>query len=474
MRNTAGGSPSGPVHGVAQQLFAATPVNPWCILTGGAFHGDFTPVRYFDLPHDFRATGGHTCLALVYHPSAPPLVRLMTNRWCRSRICRPRYARGAFVLLLATGLNAQAPFAYGGVGFLSASTDITRSYPSLSIADSLRRAEGGTFDADLLHALSRATLPISLTTGLSESLGLGVVFAFTQDELGTERFLLRGSALYKTVYQIAGEMLLVDFGERKQVLRSVSAVMEFVRVTERVPSTRENGNAALAFLQAQDSTSLFRQVADASGLLRSAGSGQCRVQVRSVAVDSLRQWARVSDVDESLFMSRTRRWIATEIARSWSAATQLPMLPWAGSEAVDGRLALRFADARALQLSIPAPDLVLHIDNLRARKITYGKSAAGMSFVYGIVADVVLQDPSSGIDVLRLTVRNAVTKQVPGTQDSQDDWSPLREALRGLLNDLPHALSTNNRDWFATHVIRGDATQAASSLSTLRKRCAAF
>jgi hypothetical protein len=97
-----------------------------------------------------------------------------------------------------------------------------------------------------------------------------------------------------------------------------------------------------------------------------------------------------------------------------------------------------------------------------------------MSFVYGIVADVVLQDPSSGIDVLRLTVRNAVTKQVPGTQDSQDDWSPLREALRGLLNDLPHALSTNNRDWFATHVIRGDATQAASSLSTLRKRCAAF
>ncbi len=366
--------------------------------------------------------------------------------------------------------TAVAP-ALGGVGYLAPNVDIGRAFPSVVAAERQRLSAGSSFDADLREAFRRTSGAMRVDLGLAPDLGIGVVFAFTQESVTSERYIIGEDTVTKFVVQLGGELILADFGASKSLIGAVPAVSEIVRVTRGHASDESFASDALRLVSSQDSTSLFTQAVAASAQLAATATGQCRVQVGRVDVDSLMSVRPNDDRTESDFAQNARRWIASELGRAWLTGTGLPLLPWAGSQAIDGRLALRFADSRALSLSIPPADFLLHIAVRRVRRVPYARSAAGESFVHGLVVQVAMTEPVSTAEVFTLEAKNAVVTVVPALQSARDDWSPVREALRGLLHDLPRALATNDNAWLSTHVVSADGQTQARALSTMRKRC---
>ncbi len=362
------------------------------------------------------------------------------------------------------------PFA--GVGFNGAKNSIRSDFPRLQMADSASAAVGKPLSGMAVASLSTAGAAQKwrLATDIVSALGSGAVFAFTLDDLSVERFRVRGEDQYKIVLQLAGDLMVVDFSGAKTITRAVPATVEYVDVRASPPATEDLALVARSLLAASDSVSLFVQAAHALKTAAGEVVGRCRLQVTGIDVDSLVTWRSTSGEGAT---DPIRRWIAAELARGWIESSGLPFIPYAGTEAIDGRLALRFADATALELELPLPDFALTLEQIRVRRIEQSGNSVGRTIVYGVVGRLRVRDTETWTAVVDLDVRYATAKTIPNLQETVDDWGAIREVVRGLVRGLPRALVEGDRTWLLPRIVGGNIERSIQNLSDLRKRCGA-
>lgn len=365
---------------------------------------------------------------------------------------------------------AEGQLRYAGVGFLAPRFDLPLSFPRLWAADSAARSNHTSPDRTLF-ALVQASNPNSeLSTDLASQIGSGLVFAWDDDETSLERFQVPGrqNDILKFAFRAGGQLLIVDLAGGKQVIASIPVSTEYISVVDSPPSTMEIASLVEGLLNRSDSASPLAQAAWAFPMLHRALGATCRMQVVEVNADSLYP---LLPKGYSGQQGSLERWIASELGSSWVSALGIPVLPSTGSQAVEGRLTLRFSDSRVFDLTVPDPDFVIRLTRLRGRRVTSGRSAGGESLLFGVLGRLEVIEPVSGRAMLSLDVKDWVTKIVPSTQTQVDAWGATAEALRSLVAGVSMALARSDESWFSLHGTSPASRAASHSLNEVKSRC---
>jgi hypothetical protein len=106
------------------------------------------------------------------------------------------------------------------------------------------------------------------------------------------------------------------------------------------------------------------------------------------------------------------------------------LLPFA-KDGLNGKMALRFSDASALQFSIPAPTFALDLEVQGFKKILDKQTAAEALWIYGAFLANRVYEPEFQKVYFDAPVKYGVPKVIPATQKSVDEFPVVSEALKG-------------------------------------------
>jgi hypothetical protein len=134
-------------------------------------------------------------------------------------------------------------------------------------------------------------------------------------------------------------------------------------------------------------------------------------------------------------------------------------------------MSMRISDGDVYNLKLPKPDYEIGVELSAFRKIEYGKSAAGASFIYGTYATMKVEEPVSGKVYLNTALKNGEIKLVPVTQTYVDDFPAFYDSINGLFVKLSEALAGKGNDWVKSAAAAPDIDRQIAATRELIKLC---
>lgn len=147
------------------------------------------------------------------------------------------------------------------------------------------------------------------------------------------------------------------------------------------------------------------------------------------------------------------------------------MLPPSKGQAIGNRMATRFANGKVYTLEIPEADYAVELNLDELKRIEYGSTAAGRSFVYGAFLTVRVLEPLSGRVYFDARLRNGATKLVPANQTSVDDAAAFQDALLALLDKFTTALASPEPAWAEKHAGDRAVAKQMQELAKVLQSC---
>ena len=262
-------------------------------------------------------------------------------------------------------------------------------------------------------------------------------------------YQVEGRAIYKVLAVVHAQALYFDV-----VQSAIERVLPFsaaqISTFDHPPTHSEVEHCvALALFGADGNSGLLAQFSSrvAASPYPAAATRSFRVvrvtvgpKALPLVVDGKGDGAAVKDLQED---------VADSFAEVFSASQGVSFIPFAADYVVGNRIALSFSDGDHFNLVLPSADYDVELDLLGAKKIFFGRSAAGQSLIYGTLMHVTLVEPLSGTRYLDGDFKNGVVVKVPATQegDAQDDQFAYEDSMRGLFSQLSSAIQGQRAAW---------------------------
>lgn len=164
-------------------------------------------------------------------------------------------------------------------------------------------------------------------------------------------------------------------------------------------------------------------------------------------------------------------WGADLVGEAISTRTGVPIVPFSKGYAIGNVMSLRVSDGEVFALTLPKADYEITVDVSNLRKIEYGKSAAGTSYIYGAYATIRIEEPVSGKAYLDTALKNGEVKLVPSTQTVVDDFPAYYDALNLMFVKLSEAIAGKQSDWLKTSATATDIDRQLIATRELIKLC---
>jgi len=164
-------------------------------------------------------------------------------------------------------------------------------------------------------------------------------------------------------------------------------------------------------------------------------------------------------------------WAADLVGEALSTRAGVPIIPYAKGYAVGNVMSMRISDGDVYNLKLPKPDYEISVELSAFRRIEYGKSAAGASYIYGSYASMKIEEPVSGKVYMNTPLKNGEIKLVPVTQTYVDDFPAFYDSVNGLFVKLSEALAGKGNDWVKSAAAATDIDKQIADTRELIKLC---
>ncbi|VVE58570.1 hypothetical protein PAN31117_05076 [Pandoraea anapnoica] len=351
-------------------------------------------------------------------------------------------------LLIGTAAHADQTVAFAGLAYAGDAAQIDARYPvTRSLDASLRESgnpAGKTIIAELkAHPPQNFAMQYAGMASLNGSdQALATALVITNETISDERF----GDMHKVLVGLRAQALVFDFRAMK-IVRAYPLAATYLDVMDHVPTKQESRDRVLRLLLGDTGKpGLFSRYAEVMSKAALPDSGSKYLQVAHVGIPD----AALAHLPSALQApGAAQAWLADMMSEAMLNKSQVPMLPYSAGYAIGNAMAMRFSDGDIFNLKLPAPDYSVDIDLKGFKRVDYGSSSAGSSYIYATYSHIKLAELMSGTTYLDADFKNGEVKNVPVTQSQVDDLPAYAESARGLFDKLASALAGDNSDWLS-------------------------
>ncbi|MGI4814592.1 MAG: hypothetical protein ACRYGG_14840 [Janthinobacterium lividum] len=273
--------------------------------------------------------------------------------------------------------------------------------------------------------------------------------------------------IYKLLVNLRAQALFFDY-KSMTIMRAYPISVAMLDVLDHPPTEAEtSARVRLLLIGGPDAGLLSRYVQrlDEASLPSAATRF---VQVSKVTVAEA---ARALLPQKLAAPGAAETWVADTFGEALSSQAGIPVLPYAKGYAIGHVMETQFSDGSIFNLKIPEADYAISVDVTGLKRVLFGESAAGSSFIYASYAQVKMEEPLSGTVFFDSPLKNGETKAVPAMQQSVDDAPAYLDSLRGLFTRTATVFGGTNLPWLKAAAGGADIDKQLSATRTVIQQC---
>ncbi|WP_035882824.1 hypothetical protein [Cupriavidus metallidurans] len=349
--------------------------------------------------------------------------------------------------LIATVAHAADKVAFAGFAYAGEARQIDSRFPLMRKVEAELASNGRSPSKVIAQSLA-ANPPanFAITTDGMASLkdsdqALATALVVTSESVSSERF----GSIYKVVTNLRGQALVFDF-KAMTVVRAYPLNISHLDVLDHMPGDAEKRERIKRLLAGGERPGLLDRYVRALSSAQLPSSGTRYLQIERV---ELTPGARAQLPEALRGDGVAEGWVADMFGEALLDRAQVPILPFTKGYAIGNAMSMRFSDGEVFNLQLPKPDYTIDLSVKDFKRVEYGSSAAGTSYIYASYSHVSMAEPMSGRRYLDADFKNGEVKAVPVTQSRTDDFPAFAESLRGLFTKLADVAGGKDSDWLA-------------------------
>jgi hypothetical protein len=277
------------------------------------------------------------------------------------------------------------------------------------------------------------------------------------------------AGLHKLFVLVRAQALFFDF-KSMSVVRAYPISFAHIDIFDRAPSAAEIGERVRGVYEgAGGKPGIFARFGSTLAKAAMPSSTSRYLQVSKIVIkpEALVNIAAYLSSNASVVDT----WAADLVGEAISTRTGVPVIPYSKGYAVGNVMSMRVSDGEVYNLRLPKPDYEIGVEFTRLVKRKYGESAAGASYIYGLVSTLKIEEPVSGKVYLNAELKNGEVKLVPVTQTYVDDFPAFYDSIDGLFVKLSEALAGKGNDWVRSAAAAPDIDKQIADTRELIKLC---
>ena len=358
-----------------------------------------------------------------------------------------KFLKRFFLLVICaqtTAVSADTSVYFAGLAYIGDASDMARAAPYAAslIQDSKALTE---YNGQLVAAMRDASVEdvrLETLSGRSTSgEALSLALAITEEQFQAED---TGSGYYAVKATTFGQIVLFDFTE-KRVISTVPFITSYTDSPEEVDEAYKRQIYETVYFDRSKKINIVNVfAARLSDVNFEKPFNSWNIRVRTVEQTAKADgYLATYGVDKDVFHTR----LASQFSASMSQGLRIPVLPFTKGQAIGGAMALRFADAEALQLELPPADYYVDLKLLGFNKkimkqtdqMIYPSYIAGLRVSIGDVGfdELLFSEKAQSGRVLKLS-RNL----------DVNDWNEYKNSLTALSDEFCEQLAKPEKKWF--------------------------
>lgn len=346
---------------------------------------------------------------------------------------------------------------FGGHAFLSKFSDIQTDFPNLH-ALLLADGRATALDQALVRSGQQGADHRSISVEFQELGRLGPGLDANVLALAFDREVVAASqigATWKLLVELSFQALVFDF-RSKLIRASFPIAIQYLDAFDQEPTPTDIRNALERLVFGDQATGLAATFWATVGAATLPEPGARTLRVSQVSLSEAAT-TLVSSLGVETPAGLGDQ-LGYDFGKFLSGNQRLSVLPYAPSQAVDGKMAARLANGSVFNLTLPKADyeISLRLDGLK--KVQTATTAAGAAWVYGAFVTIRVVEPLSGRVFFDSQVKLGATRTIPATaRNTEDDWPSYAEVLRQLLDEFTRSLTGPDKKWGQAHLVTADA-----------------
>ena len=316
---------------------------------------------------------------------------------------------------------------YGGFAFAGRADEIGRNYPFAASLGEPSQDAAAFFESvarDFFRRRTGKTQAFALSFDLvrPEDSPLVMVLALSDEKVLVENL----GDFHKLVVQLGFDLLVLDFRE----MTVVSSLPISLDLIDAGPSEYSHADITkrLREMVAGDASQLLPVLEAKLSTMRIRTAQQATLQIHQVTVGE--KALPFLPVEYRQMPGAYGEACARQLGGLLTSEAKIALLPYA-KDGVNGKMALRFADASVLQFRIPAPTFALDLDIKGFKKVLDKSTPAEALWLYGAFLGVRVYEPEFQRVYFDAPVKYAVSKVIPASQKTTNEFPVVSEALKG-------------------------------------------
>jgi hypothetical protein len=358
-----------------------------------------------------------------------------------------KFLKRFFLLVVCaqtTAVSADTAVYFAGLAYIGDASDMARAAPYAAslIQDSKALTE---YNGQLVAAMRDASVEdvrLETLSGRSTSgEALSLALAITEEQFQAED---TGSGYYAVKATTFGQIVLFDFTE-KRVISTVPFITSYTDSPEEVDEAYKRQIYETVYFDRSKKINIVNVfAARLSDVNFEKPFNSWNIRVRTVEQTAKADgYLATYGVDKDVFHTR----LASQFSASMSQGLRIPVLPFTKGQAIGGAMALRFADAEALQLELPPADYYVDLKLLGFNKkimkqtdqMIYPSYIAGLRVSIGDAGfdELLFSEKAQSGRVLKLS-RNL----------DVNEWNEYKNSLTALSDEFCKQLAKPEKKWF--------------------------
>lgn len=394
----------------------------------------------------------------------------------------------ATCFLLASAASAKTSVMYSGLAFRGNAGEVQDRYPSSLALANQPAAAGGRISLfrKLLLEAARATSPPNYTIqfegtqDLKKGQGLTLALAIDRESVSIEKLPNE----YKILVDINAQLIFFNYEKKsRSVVATFPIVASGVTTSEATPSQEKISELVKRVIIGPPligGTTIIHEFKEALASYPVKPQYKLRVGVTDVEIGPasesfLPDWAQKDQDPMKLALAQM-------FSRYLSRNQKVSVVPYGVKDeetkerqkdgAVGGTMTVQFANGDIDDFKLPSPDFGVKLNLTGFKKVLYGETAAEESWIYGAYVTVEGVMQSREKVYLDAPFKQGLTRQIPTTQTSVDDWPTYYEVLNALMDGLTTELNKKpSKKWLKSHTEDKKARKQMQAFAEKLEKC---
>ena len=248
---------------------------------------------------------------------------------------------------------------------------------------------------------------------------------------------------FKLVIDLGAQVLLFDYGQMR-VVASYPIMVELIDYLPEKPDedliTSRIRDLLLTDKYGANLFDDFSEVLENVEIKQSYGNA---MKVTDVIVEEKAFTHLPSQFKEDTANFQT--FVAQSFGKFISKNQGVSILPYTKGSDIGSKMALTFSNQDIYELVIPPPDFAVELTIRGFKKVCKEEKASGSCWVYGAYTNINITQPAPGKVYLDEKIKNAVSKVIPKSQKTHEDWPSYQNSLMVLFNNITKEFSTERK-----------------------------